>query len=364
MKQKFSTIFLLLLLLLAGSRVVAQNAPKPFDIEQPSLRVFLPAPELATGRAVVACPGGGYSHLAFEHEGCDWAPYFNKQGIALIVLKYRMPKGDRTLPISDAEAAMKVVRDSADVWNLNPNDIGIMGSSAGGHLATAAATLAQNRPNAAILGYAVTSQHVQACNPNAPETISAVDRKTPPCFVFATRTDSMVPINNSIDFMRALSDNGVAFESHIYAYGPHGFSTCESSIQDTRPQTICSRVPHWVEDSIGWLKDIFGECTLEGMTDPLCPAHINDNYLDYLTVDCTFAHVMAIPEAATLLAPMIDTLIAGLSEQAKGMSAAFDDSNGTSMVSDMKLRDLLAYGKISDDELKALDNQLRQISVI
>ena len=96
MKQKFSTIFFLLLLLLAGSRVVAQNAPKPFDIEQPSLRVFLPAPELATGRAVVACPGGGYSHLAVDHEGYDWAPYFNKQGIALIVLKYRLPKGDRT----------------------------------------------------------------------------------------------------------------------------------------------------------------------------------------------------------------------------------------------------------------------------
>ena len=118
-----------------------------------------------------------------------------------------------------------------------------------------------------------------------------------------------------------------------------------------------------MEDSIGWLKDIFGECTLEGMTEPLCPAHINDNYLDYLTVDCTFAHVMAIPEASALLAPMIDNLIAGLSEQAKGMSAAFDDSNGSSMVSDMKLRDLLAYGKISDDELNALDNQLRQISV-
>ena len=157
MKQKFSTIFLLLLLLLAGSRVVAQNAPKPFDIEQPSLRVFLPAPELATGRAVVACPGGGYSHLAFEHEGCDWAPYFNKQGIALIVLKYRMPKGDRTLPISDAEAAMKVVRDSADVWNLNPNDIGIMGSSAGGHLASTIATHSnpELRPNFQILFYPV-----------------------------------------------------------------------------------------------------------------------------------------------------------------------------------------------------------------
>ncbi len=157
MKQKFSTIFILLLLFFAGSRVVAQNVPKPFDIEQPSLRVFLPAPELATGRAVVACPGGGYSHLAFEHEGCDWAPYFNKQGIALIVLKYRMPNGDRTLPISDAEAAMKLVRDSANVWNLNPNDIGIMGSSAGGHLASTIATHAKPelRPNFQILFYPV-----------------------------------------------------------------------------------------------------------------------------------------------------------------------------------------------------------------
>ena len=87
MKQKFSTLFFLLLFLFSGLQVVAQKAPGPFDIEQPSLRVFLPAPELATGRAVVACPGGGYSHLAVDHEGYDWAPYFNKQGIALIVLK-------------------------------------------------------------------------------------------------------------------------------------------------------------------------------------------------------------------------------------------------------------------------------------
>ncbi len=135
----------------------SSECSEPFDIEQPSLRVFLPAPELATGRAVVACPGGGYSHLAVDHEGCDWAPYFNKQGIALIVLKYRMPKGDRTLPISDAEAAMKIVRDSADVWNLNPRDIGIMGSSAGGHLASTIATHAKPelRPDFQILFYPV-----------------------------------------------------------------------------------------------------------------------------------------------------------------------------------------------------------------
>ena len=94
MKQKISSLFVLLVLLLTGLQVSAQSTPKPFDIEQPSLRVFLPAPGLATGRAVVACPGGGYSGLAVNHEGYDWAPYFNKQGIALIVLKYRMPKGD------------------------------------------------------------------------------------------------------------------------------------------------------------------------------------------------------------------------------------------------------------------------------
>ena len=83
MKQKFSSLFVLLVLLLTGLQVSAQSTPKPFDIEQPSLRVFLPAPGLATGRAVVACPGGGYSGLAVNHEGYDWAPYFNKQGIAL-----------------------------------------------------------------------------------------------------------------------------------------------------------------------------------------------------------------------------------------------------------------------------------------
>lgn len=157
MKLKLSILTILLFFLSASFPLAAQKAPQPFDIDTPSLRVFLPAPELATGRAIVACPGGGYGGLAVNHEGYDWAPYFNKQGIALIVLKYRMPHGDRTLPISDAEAAMKMARDSADVWNLNPYDIGIMGSSAGGHLASTIATHTRPelRPNFQILFYPV-----------------------------------------------------------------------------------------------------------------------------------------------------------------------------------------------------------------
>ena len=245
MKQKFSTLFFLLLFLLAGQQTVAQKAPNPFDIEQPSLRVFLPAPELATGRAVVACPGGGYSHLAVDHEGYDWAPYFNKQGIALIVLKYRMPKGDRTLPISDAEAAMKIVRDSADVWNLNPNDIGIMGSSAGGHLASTIATHAKPelRPNFQILFYPVITMnqsytHMGSRNNLLGKEASAelekeysnekqVTKETPRAFIVYSDDDNAVPPANGVNYYLALNKNKVPAVLHIYPSGGHGWGIRE-----------------------------------------------------------------------------------------------------------------------------------------
>lgn len=245
MKQKFSTLLVLLLFLLAGSRAAAQNAPKPFDMEQPSLRVFLPAAELATGRAVVACPGGGYAGLAVDHEGYDWAPYFNKQGIALIVLKYRLPKGDRTLPISDAEAAMKMVRDSADVWNLNPLDIGIMGSSAGGHLASTIATHApQNlRPNFQILFYPVITMdrsytHMGSHNNLLGKDASAelekeysnekqVTKETPRAFIVYSDDDTAVPPANGVNYYLALNKNGVPSVLHIHPSGGHGWGIRE-----------------------------------------------------------------------------------------------------------------------------------------
>ena len=154
--------------------------------------------------AVLILPGGAYQ-MCSDREADPVAFAFAKAGYHAFVLRYSV-MDDCTWPnpLNDYEQAMTLIRSHADTWHIYEDKIAVIGFSAGGHLATAAATLAQNRPNAAILGYAVTSQHVQACNPNAPETISAVDRKTPPCFVFATRTDSMVPINNSIDFMRAL----------------------------------------------------------------------------------------------------------------------------------------------------------------
>lgn len=254
MKQKFSSLFVLLVLLLTGLQVSAQSTPKPFDIEQPSLRVFLPAPELATGRAVVACPGGGYSGLAVNHEGYDWAPYFNKQGIALIVLKYRMPKGDRTLPISDAEATMKMVRDSADVWNLNPNDIGIMGSSAGGHLASTIATHAPEalRPNFQILFYPVITMDKSFTHMGSHDNLLGKDasadlekefsnekqvtKETPRAFIVYSDDDKVVPPANGVNYYLALNKKGVPSVLHIYPTGGHGWGIREDFLYKSEMQ--------------------------------------------------------------------------------------------------------------------------------
>ena len=254
MKQKISSLFVLLVLLLTGLQVSAQSTPKPFDIEQPSLRVFLPAPELATGRAVVACPGGGYSGLAVNHEGYDWAPYFNKQGIALIVLKYRMPKGDRTLPISDAEAAMKMVRDSADVWNLNPNDIGIMGSSAGGHLASTIATHALEalRPNFQILFYPVITMDKSFTHMGSHDNLLGKDasvdlekefsnekqvtKETPRAFIVYSDDDKVVPPANGVNYYLALNKKGVPSVLHIYPTGGHGWGIREDFLYKSEMQ--------------------------------------------------------------------------------------------------------------------------------
>lgn len=254
MKQKFSSLFVLLVLLLTGLQVSAQSTPKPFDIEQPSLRVFLPAPELATGRAVVACPGGGYSGLAVNHEGYDWAPYFNKQGFALIVLKYRMPKGDRTLPISDAEAAMKMVRDSADVWNLNPNDIGIMGSSAGGHLASTIATHAPEalRPNFQILFYPVITMDKSFTHMGSHDNLLGKDasvdlekefsnekqvtKETPRAFIVYSDDDKVVPPANGVNYYLALNKKGVPSVLHIYPTGGHGWGIREDFLYKSEMQ--------------------------------------------------------------------------------------------------------------------------------
>ena len=201
-------------------------------------------PEQPTGRAIIDCPGGGYNHLAMQHEGHDWAAWFNSQGIAFFVLTYRLPQGDRTIPMSDAQQAIRIVRDSAQVWGINPNDVGIMGFSAGGHLASVISTHSpfEVRPNFTILFYPVISMdervsHVWSCRNFLGEdqkdpakvrefsTDKAVRRHlTPPACIIMSSDDNLVPpLTNGLAYYTAMRNAGNECAMFIYPTGGHGY---------------------------------------------------------------------------------------------------------------------------------------------
>lgn len=216
-------------------------------------------PNITKRPAILVLPGGGYS-MCSEREADPVALTYLQAGFQAFVLRYSVKEhAVWPNPLNDYEQAIELIRSKAEEWNLYPDKVAVIGFSAGGHLAAAAATLAKIKPNAVILGYPVTEgETARGCEATAPDLVSAVDRKTSPCFLFATRTDNLVPISNTINFTAALAKCGVSFESHIYAYGPHGFSTGNSSVM--MPGTnICGRAASWVADSIGWLKDVLGD---------------------------------------------------------------------------------------------------------
>lgn len=202
-------------------------------------------PTQPSGRAIVDLPGGGYSHLAVDHEGHQWADWMNRQGIAFFVLEYRMPKGDRTIPLTDAYRAMTTVRDSATAWRVNPYDVGIMGFSAGGHLASAVSTHAPwaARPNFSILFYPVVSMdervtHKGSCA-NFLGAEGMKDKRliqqwsndacvrrhlTPPACVILSTDDRVVPpVTNGVAYYSAMRRAGNNCALYAYSSGGHGY---------------------------------------------------------------------------------------------------------------------------------------------
>jgi acetyl esterase/lipase len=208
---------------------------------KPSIRVYLPQREKATGRAVIACPGGGYAKLAYNHEGYDFAPFFTEQGIAFIVLKYRMPFGNREVPYTDAEEAIRLVKENAKEWNINVMDIGIMGSSAGGHLASTIATHAKPeiRPAFQILLYPVITMdssythqgsRKNLLGSNPPGSLidlysneKQVTPETPRAFIVFSDDDKGVSSINGVNYYEALKRKNVPAALHIYPSGGHGW---------------------------------------------------------------------------------------------------------------------------------------------
>ncbi|MGV3724125.1 MAG: alpha/beta hydrolase [Actinomycetota bacterium] len=249
------------------------------DKDIPTLTPFFANPAIATGAAVVVLPGGGYGGLA-PHEGRDYAMWLNELGISAFVLKYRLGSGGYRHPamINDASRAIRMVRSKAAEWKLDARRVAIMGSSAGGHLASTALThfdsgdpssadpidRLSSRPDAGILCYPVitlgekthqgSKRNLLGENPS-PDLVKLlsnelqVTKETPPTFLIHTAEDTAVPVENSLLFADALAKNKVPFALHVYPKGPHGIGL------GTRSWDPAARHP-WVAQCALWLKEL------------------------------------------------------------------------------------------------------------
>ena len=229
------------------------------NVQKPEIAVYLPAKRNATGEAVVICPGGGYHVLAYDWEGIDIASWLNSKGIAAIVLTYRLPDASCNIvpnksPLMDAQRALRTVRANAEKWNVDPEKIGVMGFSAGGHLASTLSThfdagdpaskdpveQVSCRPDFSILMYPVISfsdeithagskQNLLGENPD-PKLVEyfsnelQVTEDTPPAILIHSADDDAVPVENSIAYFNAIRKYSDLSELHIYPYGGHGYS--------------------------------------------------------------------------------------------------------------------------------------------
>ena len=229
------------------------------DVTVPTLTIYRAAKP--NGMAIVACPGGGYVRLATAHEGHDMAAWFNAQGITFAVLKYRMPNTHHEVPLSDALQAIRIMKQHAEEWGYNK--VGIMGSSAGGHLASTAAThfTKDSRPDFQILFYPVVSM-VNPTHQGSKDNLlgktpsqemlnlysneKQVTPQTPPAFIMHSSDDKAVPVSNSIDYYTALVKNGVSASLHIYPIGGHGWGFRDNFIYKRQ----------WTGELEKWLREI------------------------------------------------------------------------------------------------------------
>lgn len=242
----------------------------------PDLTVFLPAPEKANGAAVLICPGGGYGVLAFDHEGNAIAKWLNDNGIAGIILKYRLPSDqimiDKSIgPLQDAQEAMRVIRRNAVSWKINPDRVGVIGFSAGGHLASTLSThyaekvydVKDNtsaRPDFSLLIYPVVSMDTLITHRGSRNNLIGlkpseeqvrrfsnelqITADTPPAFLVHSSDDNAVPVMNSIGYYKGLQKNKIPVELHIFQKGGHGYGLSPNGGTESSWPGLC----------IKWLK--------------------------------------------------------------------------------------------------------------
>jgi acetyl esterase/lipase len=240
----------------AEKETITNNIPSRYEkVTDPTITVFLPAAEKATGTAVVICPGGGYGALAFDHEGYAIARWLNENGIAGIILKYRLPSDlimtDKSVgPLQDAQEAIRIVRRNSAKWKINPQKVGVMGFSAGGHLASTLSThfnekvyesgdTTSARPSFSLLIYPVISFDTTVYHAGSRRNLIGnkpseeqvrrfsnelqITTDTPPAFLVHSADDKAVPVKNSILYFEALNKKNIPAEMHIFQKGGHGY---------------------------------------------------------------------------------------------------------------------------------------------
>lgn len=252
-----------------------------YTVQTPDIAIFLPPKKTATGQGIIICPGGGYTTLSYDWEGTEVAKLLNAKGIAAFVLKYRLPNSKSNIvpnqsPLLDAKRAMRLVRFNADKWNVKKDNIGIMGFSAGGHLASTLGThfddgdanakdavdRVSSRPDFMVLVYPVISMtkdimHAGSRNnligenpsPELAKFYSSelqVTKNTPTTFLVHATDDKTVPVENSLLFYQALKENGVSAEMHIYPEGGHGFGLAVGK----------GYLETWTDRLIDWLRSL------------------------------------------------------------------------------------------------------------
>jgi acetyl esterase/lipase len=248
---------------------------KVSHVTNPTLSVFLPDASKTNGTAVIICPGGGYSYLVVNDEGSNIARELNSKGITAFVLKYRLPDDlimkDKSIgPLQDAQQAIKMVREHASEWKIDTSKVGIMGFSAGGHLASTLSTHYRTavidnpqhtnlRPDFSILLYPVISfqegilhrgskkalvgENADTALINKFSNELQVTNDTPPAFLMACTDDKVVPVENTIRYYLSLHEHGVNAEMHIYEHGGHGFGLHNKTTQD-----------QWIERCYNWMR--------------------------------------------------------------------------------------------------------------
>ncbi|NCB84662.1 MAG: alpha/beta hydrolase [Bacteroidia bacterium] len=234
------------------------------DISEPRMYAYPASKENNCGTAVLICPGGGYSGVSAVKEGAEIAKWFNELGVSAFVLYYRMPNGHHEIPLKDAQTALSIIQKRAREWKINKNKIGIMGFSAGGHLASTVGThfrIKAERPAFMLLAYPVVTMNKDLTHKGSRDNLLGknpsdelvklysnelqVNKQTPPTFIIHARDDGAVPIANSENLLEALQKNKVPAKLVTYDEGGHGFGMRKKGIP----------VENWPQEMKAWLTE-------------------------------------------------------------------------------------------------------------